>query len=1172
MSHRILRTSAVCLVIAAASALHAQRLFVTPGANQASENIEVLTASPLSIIGGFQAGAGVFQVLGLPDGSKFYAIGTASNQSVTKVDSAFQIPANIAAYPQQPTAAVLTPDGTRLAVAAGNLHIFDTSTDLELVAGGINPGTGVTFTDVTVSLDGKTFYALGTGSGTSQVNSIDVASHLVTGNIGFHGVANSISVGPNGLVYVTLPNEVIDINPNTFAQNPAGPITINGTPGRPAFTTDGQYALFTNQTPITGSSLILLSLANRAVVSTTPSLEIALDTLLVTGTDTILGYASSTQTAYQITIGTGGALSVSLFTIPNLSSPAAFAVSNEVPVNGVPFVSSLYTVGTSGTNTVAEQLNPQSGEQKTVSTLPTATTAGALSFTRPAMTNEQPIILLQYGGNQTLAPSTTSLPVVVRVLDSNGLPISGIQVNFTSNGPGSSVSSASVVTPSTGYAVTYLNAGATAGPVQVTASAGTKTVIFDFTISSSTTTTPQGLTLVAGQGQILPAGESSNTGVGSPLSVKVSDQNGNPVVNTAVTFLVTSGQATLSSTGLGGSSQVVSTDANGVASVNFNTTQQLTGSDMARGFSQITVVASATGTNTLTFTITTTPSSPISMPATIQQTQPQIGTPITAQVNQTIPGALIYQVISNTGYPIPNVSVRLNTANLDPTLYPTATCADPTGTGVVSDGTGTITCNLVIGPHIGVTNVVANVGYSVNLTAFQLTVNPGPPATVKLIQGNNQTGVPGATLPTPLVVQVVDSGGNPLVGASVSWQVTQGTATLTQLISVTDSNGHASAVVILGSTAGPVTVTATAGTAVGTFNLATLVLSSGLEKVSGDGQSQQINTAFASPLVVEVTGSGGAGVAGAIVNFQVTSGSATVNSPSGTSDANGQVSTTVQAGATPGPVTITATTSTFTVTFTLTVRPLGPTNLAIVNGASFQASNGISPGGIAIVTGFGILPGVQGLVSANNIVGPLPTTLQGVNITFAGVSAPIYYVLNSQNVEQVAVQVPFETLPAGTTKVTNVDVVVTSSGGSSATISVPVKPFAPGIFSTTSGTQTYAVAQRPDGSYVSPANPAQLGEDITLYVTGLGQVSPPAATGAAGIPGQAVVTPLLIGLNNGGVPLISANYVQGLTGVYAVTFHVPATATTGAAQPLAVIAFDSAGNLYFSQGISIPVQ
>jgi len=378
--------------------------------------------------------------------------------------------------------------------------------------------------------------------------------------------------------------------------------------------------------------------------------------------------------------------------------------------------------------------------------------------------------------------------------------------------------------------------------------------------------------------------------------------------------------------------------------------------------------------------------------------------------------------------------------------------------------------------------------------------------------------------------------------------------------------------VALGTIAGPVQVMVTAGSASATFNLATIVPSSGIQKVSGDGQSAVTNTSFTSPLVVEVTGSGGSGVAGAIVTFQVTAGSGTVTSPSGTSDANGQVSTTVQAGSTPGPLTITATTANFSVTFTLIVRLPGPTNLAIVNGASFQSNNGISPGGIAVVTGLGLLPGVEGLVSANNIVGPLPTTLQGVSITFNGVAAPIYYVMNSGGVEQVAVQVPFETLPVGTTTVTNVSVVVTASSGSPATITVPVKPFAPGIFSTTNGGVTYAVAQRPDGTYVSPTNPAQLGENITVYVTGLGQVTPATATGAAGIPGQVVVAPLLIGLNNSGVPLISANYVQGLTGVYAVTLHVPANNATGSAQPLAVIAYDSAGNLYFSQGIKIPVQ
>jgi uncharacterized protein (TIGR03437 family) len=170
------------------------------------------------------------------------------------------------------------------------------------------------------------------------------------------------------------------------------------------------------------------------------------------------------------------------------------------------------------------------------------------------------------------------------------------------------------------------------------------------------------------------------------------------------------------------------------------------------------------------------------------------------------------------------------------------------------------------------------------------------------------------------------------------------------------------------------------------------------------------------------------------------------------------------------------------------------------------------------------------------------------------------------------VQVPFQTLPAGTTKVTDVDVVVTASSGTPATINVPVKPLAPGIFTTTSGKLTYPVAQRPDGSYVSPANPAQLGEDITIYVTGLGEVTPAAATGEAGIPGQAVIAPLTVGLNHSVVPLISADYVQGMVGVYVVTLHVPANAATGPAQPLDVQSFDSARHAYFSQAVSLPVQ
>jgi uncharacterized protein (TIGR03437 family) len=1165
MSHGILRTSVVCLA-AAASALQAQRLFVEPGASSSAQTVQVLTTAPVSPITGFQAGEGTFLVLGLPDGSKYYAIGSASNQSITAVDNTFLVPQDIAAFPQPPTAAVLSPDGTRLAVAAGTLHIFDTATDTDLVAGGINVGATLSVIDVAAGLDGTTFYSLAVGQGDSQVNSINVASQQVTGTMGFHGTASSISVGPNGLIYVTLSNEVVDINPNTFAANPAGPISMNATPGRPAFTPDGQYVVFPNQTPVTGASLVLVSLASRTVVSTTPNFQFAVSSLLVTGTNTLLAYASATQLAYQVTI-TSGTLSINSYSIPGSGGAStALAVSSEVPILGLPTVSSVYAA----TNGEVEQLNPQSGQLISKVLLPTGVVGGALTYTRPAVTGALPITLLPYGGGQTLANNATSAPLVVRVLDASSLPISGVTVTFATNGTGTSVSPASAVTTSAGYAITYLTSGSTNGQLVVTATAGTHSTVFEMTVGLPTGSTAGALAFVSGQGQLLPEGYDTDGGItGSHLSVLVTNSSGQLLPGAPVTFMITQGTGSLTVNGEGATTQTTSSGSNGVATIDF-LAPEVTGPSVAQGFTQTQVTASAPGTNNLVFTITTLP---LNEPASIQQVKPTPGTTIDGQVNQFIAGALQYEVVSSTGYAIPGVGIILGNGGLNPAFYPSAQCSDPTGAGVLSDGTGTIVCNLMIGPRIGTANIVANIGYSINLNSFPLVVAPGPPATLNLIQGNNQTGAPGATLGRALVVQVTDAGGNLLVGAPVTWTVvTPGTATLSQVVTLTDSNGLASAIVTLGNVGGQVQVLATSGGVSATFNLASVVPSSGLLKISGDAQSAVIKTAFTSPLVVEVTGSGGSAVTGAPVTFQVTAGSATITSPNGTSGANGQVSTTVQAGSSAGPVTITATTATFTVTFNLTVRLPGPSNLKVVNGASFLAGTGISPGGIAIVTGDGIVPNVEGVVTGDKIVGPLPTTLQGVTITFGGVAAPIYYVMNSGGVQQVAVQVPLKTLPAGTTKVTDVDVVVTASSGTPATINVPVKPLAPGIFFTTSGKLNYPVAQRPDGSYVSPANPAQLGEDITIYVTGLGEVTPATATGEAGIPGQAVVAPLTVGLNHSGVPVISADYVQGMVGVYAVTLHVPANAVTGPAQPLDVVAFDSADHFYFSQAVSLPVQ
>jgi uncharacterized protein (TIGR03437 family) len=147
-------------------------------------------------------------------------------------------------------------------------------------------------------------------------------------------------------------------------------------------------------------------------------------------------------------------------------------------------------------------------------------------------------------------------------------------------------------------------------------------------------------------------------------------------------------------------------------------------------------------------------------------------------------------------------------------------------------------------------------------------------------------------------------------------------------------------------------------------------------------------------------------------------------------------------------------------------------------------------------------------------------------------------------------------------------------------VNATVQALAPGAFTTTYGNQTVAVAQRPDGSYVSPSNPAHPGDNITFYVTGLGQVTPATGTGQAGVPSQNVVAQLAVAIHTSsgtpasatGAQLISAVYAPGLVGVYAVTVQIPADTATGPAQLFVMIAYDSQNNPYFLQGVQIPIQ
>ncbi|MGH2667617.1 MAG: Ig-like domain-containing protein [Gemmatimonadales bacterium] len=87
---------------------------------------------------------------------------------------------------------------------------------------------------------------------------------------------------------------------------------------------------------------------------------------------------------------------------------------------------------------------------------------------------------------------------------------------------------------------------------------------------------------------------------------------------------------------------------------------------------------------------------------------------------------------------------------------------------------------------------------------------PGAPALLVVAGGDGQAECVGATLPVPLRVTATGSNGEAFRGATISWAVIAGAASLAPSSSVTDVAGSAVTTLTLGGQVGPVTIRASA--------------------------------------------------------------------------------------------------------------------------------------------------------------------------------------------------------------------------------------------------------------------------------------------------------------------------------------------------------------------------
>jgi uncharacterized protein (TIGR03437 family) len=129
-----------------------------------------------------------------------------------------------------------------------------------------------------------------------------------------------------------------------------------------------------------------------------------------------------------------------------------------------------------------------------------------------------------------------------------------------------------------------------------------------------------------------------------------------------------------------------------------------------------------------------------------------------------------------------------------------------------------------------------------------------------------------------------------------------------------------------------------------------------------------------------------------------------------------------------------------------------------------------------------------------------PTTLDGVQVKINGTLAPILSVNKCGPYPCATVMVPYEV--AGKTvaqiQLFNKNVASNIVTAWVAILSDGTGGTAPGVFTIPAGGLGYAAAQHGDYTTITPQSPAQPGETIVAYLTGLGPVTPSVADGAPG--------------------------------------------------------------------------
>jgi adhesin/invasin len=694
-----------------------------------------------------------------------------------------------------------------------NAHITDANGNPvanQTVSFAIASGTGSFVGAATVTTNAN-------GDAQISLTSLVAGTVNITATVNGNSITNgspAIVIFVAGAPSATAPTTILTVVTNNAVADGVATNSVNAhitdANGNPVANQTVSFAIASGTGSFVGSATVTTNSSGDAQISLT---SLVAGTVNITAT---VNGNSITNGSPAIVIFVAGAPSATapttILTVVTNNAVADGVVTNSVnahitDANGNPVANQTVTFAiASGTGSFVGSATVTTNANGDALISLTSLVAGPVNITASvngnSITNGSPAIVIFVAGGPSVGVVTTLLSVITNnaiadgvatnsvnahITDVNGNPVANQTVTFAIvTGTGSFVGSATITTNANGDAqisLTSLLPGivtitATVNGVSITN--GSPAAVL-FVVGPPSVTAPTTILTVVTNNAVAD-GVATNS-----VNAHITDANGNPVANQAVTFTMASGSASFVGT------TTVATDANGNALItltslvagNNNVTASVNGNSITNG-SPAVVIFVAGGPSTST-------SSTFLAVVTND-----------ALANGSATNSVKAHVTDANGNPIANQTVTFTIASGNASFIgPTTISTDANGDAVISL-TSTVAGTVDVTATINGNSITNG---SPAILTFTASPDTSDPLTALIVVTTDAFADGVAT--NSVKAHVVDANGNPLSGWTVTFTIAGGTASFTGSASVnTDANGDA-VIDLASKTAGLVSITAT---------------------------------------------------------------------------------------------------------------------------------------------------------------------------------------------------------------------------------------------------------------------------------------------------------------------------------------------------------------------------